>query len=225
MKKILVMLGPPGSGKGTQSKILSNKLGVPSLSTGDILRDVMADKQNSLASEITAIVNSGDLISDELMTEILLQRLSHSDCKDGVILDGYPRNISQANSLEKIKHKLGVQECKVIYFEVSKEALVDRLSGRFMCKQCKVQYHKVHCKPKVDGVCDHCGSTIFEFRKDDTEDAIKYRLDVYEKQTSPLVDYYNRHGELISVDGEQDITAINIFILDALHYNIKYGAV
>lgn len=206
---VLVMLGPPGSGKGTQSAILSKQMGIPSLSTGQVLRDIMdSDLQSALSAKIKDIIERGDLVSDDLMSEVLVEKLKDKKFANGVILDGYPRNVFQAETLKTLLAKLKCKTFYVLYFDLPDSEVVDRLTGRYSCSSCKTQYHKKFHNPKVEGVCDICGSTEFSYRKDDAITSIKQRIKVYREQTYDLLDYYLKLNKIIKVDATNKIDEI-----------------
>lgn len=214
---ILVMLGPPGSGKGTQSQLLSEKMGIPTLSTGQILRDIMSgEPESELALKVRKIVDRGDLISDEVMTEVLSERIMSDDCKRGVILDGYPRNLQQAHMFEEILLNVESSDYLVLYFDIADDLVVGRLSGRFLCANCNAQYHKTLRLPKVEGVCDFCGSTEFNERKDDSKEAVSHRLKVYNDQTHPLVEHFSTLDKVVRISAEGSIDEITDQIMTQL---------
>ncbi len=203
---ILVFLGPPGSGKGTQAKMLAEKLKTPHISLGDLLREEVR-----IGSEIgrraKEIMNAGNLVPDELTIELTRKRTNAEDCKNGFILDGFPRSEIQAAALDNILKDAGKKIDKVVYFKVSEDQVVDRLSGRRSCKSCGAVFHVKFKLPKVEGKCDLCGGELFQ-REDDDEGAIRTRFEVYEKQTKPLIERYRSTGKLATVDAGQSIDAI-----------------
>ena len=191
---ILILLGPPGAGKGTQAKLLAAELRVPHISTGDMLRDHKA-RGTELGKTVDAIMASGGLVPDELTIALVQERLSQKDVAVGWILDGFPRTISQAEALEKI-----ASVDSVVNFEVADEIVVGRLSGRRVCKSCGKIYHVKNMPPKKEGVCDVDGGALY-IRDDDKEAAIKVRLETYRKSTAPLIDWYGKKGKLLTIDG------------------------
>lgn len=198
---VIVMIGPPGSGKGTQSGKLSTHLMIPKISTGDILRQVAAsDTPNS--EMIREIMANGSLVPDSVLADLIASRLSRSDCENGFILDGYPRNISQATFLEEL---LSIRKHNFLVFEivVPEDILLKRITGRFSCKDCGAIYNKYFLNPKRSGTCDNCGGTQFSYRSDDSELIIRERLKEYVVQTVPLIDYYRTKGVLTSIDGNK----------------------
>lgn len=215
---ILIMLGPPGSGKGTQSNILASELGIITLSTGQMLRDIMADDpEGELATQVRDTIQRGDLISDKMMTEVLDARMQQNDCKRGVILDGYPRNMAQVAMFDDMIRGHNVKhDIFVLYFDLDKDEITQRLTGRYSCADCNAQYHKEYKKPKVEGVCDECGGTHFITRKDDEEEAIRHRLKVYEDATYPLLAHYEDLGKVVRINAASSINAITSDILSSL---------
>ncbi|MEK7331961.1 MAG: adenylate kinase [Nitrospirota bacterium] len=202
----LVLLGAPGAGKGTQAKKLIDKYGIPQISTGDILRKNVADG-TPLGKEAKVIMDSGGLVSDKIVLGLIEDRLKQSDCTKGFILDGFPRNTAQAQSLDGILKNLGMPIDLALSVDVPKDDLMKRLTGRRTCKGCQQMYNVYFSAPKKDGVCDKCGGALFQ-RDDDKEETIKKRLDVYEAQTAPLFDYYGKKGILKSVTGVGSIDEI-----------------
>ena len=202
----LVLLGAPGAGKGTQAKKLIDKFGIPQISTGDILRKNVADG-TPLGKEAKVIMDSGGLVSDKIVLGLIEDRLKQSDCKKGFILDGFPRNTAQAESLDGILKNLGMPIDSALSVDVPKDDLMKRLTGRRTCKGCQQMYNVYFSAPKKDGVCDKCSGALFQ-RDDDKEETIKKRLDVYDAQTAPLFDYYGKKGILKSVQGVGSIDEI-----------------
>ncbi|MDD3247623.1 MAG: adenylate kinase [Methanosarcina sp.] len=201
----IILFGPPGAGKGTQAKKLVDFYGIPQISTGDILRaNVRAETELGLAAK--AFMDRGDLVPDEVLIGIIKNRLNEPDCTKGFILDGYPRTLPQANALGVILEEIEKPIDIILNFEVPDEELVERTSGRLMCK-CGASYHKTFNPPKKAGICDICGAEVYQ-RADDTEEAVKNRLEVYKKQTQPLIDYYKETGILVTLDGTKDINEV-----------------
>lgn len=201
----IIFIGPQGSGKGTQAKILSEKLGIPHISTGDMLRGA----QGELKQQIDEVINKGHLVSDDLMLKILKQRIQMSDCKKGFILDGFPRNLPQVKLLEKI-----TTIDKVIEITLSDNEAVTRISGRLTCEKCKAGYNELTApKPKKPGVCDICQGKLIR-RADDTEEAVKKRLQIYHKETEPILKTYK--NITIQINGNQPIENISKEILQRL---------
>ena len=199
----IIMLGAPGAGKGTQAKMIADKYGVPHVSTGDIFR---ANIKNGteLGMEAKKYMDQGLLVPDELTVKILLDRVSQPDCKNGYVLDGFPRTIPQAEVLDKALAELGESIDYAIDVDVPDENIVKRMSGRRACVSCGATYHVVHVPPKKEGICDRCGSELIH-RDDDKPETVKNRLDVYHKQTQPLIDFYTKKGVLKTVDGTVDM--------------------
>jgi len=202
-KMKIIMLGAPGAGKGTQAKMIADKYGVPHVSTGDIFR---ANIKNGteLGMEAKKYMDQGLLVPDELTVKILLDRVSQPDCKNGYVLDGFPRTIPQAEVLDKALAELGESVDYAIDVDVPDENIVKRMSGRRACVSCGATYHVVHVPPKKEGICDRCGSELI-LRDDDKPETVKNRLDVYHKQTQPLIDFYTKKGVLKTVDGTVDM--------------------
>ncbi len=198
----LILIGCPGAGKGTQAKRLSKHFDIAHISTGDLLREQI-ELKTELGKKITDIMDEGQLVPDEIVSRILSERLKRDDCKKGYILDGYPRNLSQAEGLFEI---IGDVD-KVILIEVNEDIIIERMSGRRDCPKCGQMYHTKHNPPKVPDVCDECGSTLIQ-RKDDTEETVKHRLDIYHGATLPIINYYDKKGLLVRVSGNGDIDEI-----------------
>ncbi len=198
----LIFLGPPGVGKGTHGDIVSKKLGVPKISTGDIFREEIKTG-SELGKKLKVILDAGNLVPDDITVKILKNRISKPDCKKGFILDGFPRTIFQAEELEKT-----VKIDKVVNFVLSKKSILERLGGRWTCRKCQDIYHEVHKKPKRLGICDKCGRELYQ-REDQTTGAIEKRLEVYEKETKPLIDFYRKKGLLVDIDCEGNIEDVS----------------
>lgn len=207
----IILLGPPGAGKGTQAKVLEESRGLKQLSTGDMLRAAVAAGSDT-GLKAKAIMDRGDLVSDEVILAVVAERLNQPDVKKGVVFDGFPRTPAQAAALDSMLAKRGQKLDAVIEMKVEDEELVKRISGRFTCAKCGTGYHDSLARPKVDGVCDVCGGTEFIRRADDNEKTVRDRLKVYNKQTAPLVSYYAKRGNLRSVDGMADIKMVTASI-------------
>ncbi|MBK1866959.1 adenylate kinase [Taklimakanibacter albus] len=211
----LILLGPPGAGKGTQAKLLEDKKGFKQLSTGDMLRGAVA-AGTEMGRKAKEVMDKGQLVSDDIVISIISERLDQPDVKKGFILDGFPRNTAQAEALDRMLEEKGLKLDAVIEMKVDDEELVKRIAGRYTCAKCGKGYHDAFEKPKVAGVCDVCGSTEFVRRADDNEKTVRDRLVVYNKQTAPLVDYYGRTGVLHKVNGMADIGVVTRQIEDVL---------
>ena len=199
----IIMLGAPGAGKGTQAKMIAEKYGIPHISTGDIFRYNIKNG-TELGKEAKKYMDQGLLVPDELTVKILLDRVAQDDCKNGYVLDGFPRTIPQAEVLEEALTKLGDRIDYAINVEVPDENIVKRMGGRRACVNCGATYHIVNIPPKKEGICDNCGSELI-LRDDDKPETVKNRLSVYHKQTQPLIDFYNGKGVLRTVDGTVDM--------------------
>ncbi|HET7853686.1 MAG TPA: adenylate kinase [Candidatus Methylomirabilis sp.] len=194
-----ILLGPPGAGKGTQAKMLTERYGVPQVSTGDILRAAVA-AGTPLGKEAKTHMDRGALVPDEVVIGIVRDRLGEPDCRKGYLLDGFPRTVAQAEALTRMLKKLGAPLPRVVSLEVAEEELVKRLSGRRTCQGCGALFHVEFHPPRGEGTCDKCGGRLIQ-REDDKEETIRRRLQVYRKQTEPLIDYYEKQGLLKTVNG------------------------
>lgn len=199
----IIMLGAPGAGKGTQAQMIADKYGIPHISTGDIFRENVK-KGTELGLEAKKYMDQGLLVPDELTVKILLDRVAQDDCKNGYVLDGFPRTIPQAEVLDKAIKELGDKIDYAINVDVPDENIVRRMSGRRACLACGATFHIEHVPPKQEGICDRCGKELV-LRDDDKEETVKNRLDVYHKQTQPLIDFYTKQGVLKTVDGTVDM--------------------
>ncbi|MBR3305664.1 MAG: adenylate kinase [Lachnospiraceae bacterium] len=195
----IVMLGAPGAGKGTQAKLIAESYGIPHVSTGDIFR-ANVKGGTALGMEAKAYMDKGELVPDELTVRILLDRVSQEDCRNGYVLDGFPRTIPQAEVLDSELSKMGEAIDHAIDVEVPDENIVKRMGGRRACLKCGATYHIVHIPPKQEGICDNCGEKLVQ-RDDDKEETVKNRLKVYHEATQPLIDFYSGKGVLKTVDG------------------------
>ena len=202
----IIMLGAPGAGKGTQAKQIADKYSIPHISTGDIFR---ANIKNGteLGMEAKKYMDQGQLVPDELTVKILLDRVAQDDCKNGYVLDGFPRTIPQAEALDAALGKINEKMDYAIDVDVPDENIVNRMSGRRACLNCGATYHLISIPPKVEGICDRCGSEIV-LREDDKPETVQKRLKVYHEQTQPLIDYYKNQGILKSVDGTQPMDEV-----------------
>jgi adenylate kinase len=211
----IIMLGAPGAGKGTQAKMIADKFNIPHISTGDIFR---ANIKNGteLGKKAKEYMDKGQLVPDELTVEILLDRVASDDCKNGYVLDGFPRTIPQADVLDKELTKLGDKVDFAINVDVPDENIVRRMSGRRACLKCGATYHIEHIPPKQEGICDKCGSELVQ-RDDDKPETVQNRLSVYHEQTQPLIDYYDKKNILKSVDGTKDMQEVFSDIVNILN--------
>lgn len=210
----IVMLGAPGAGKGTQAKMIAEKYGIPHVSTGDIFR---ANIKNGteLGKEAKQYMDQGKLVPDELTVKILLDRVARDDCKNGYVLDGFPRTIPQANVLDEALTKLGDKIDYAVNVDVPDENIINRMGGRRACVACGATYHVVYNVPRTEGICDVCGKELI-IRDDDRPETVKNRLNVYHEQTQPLIDFYAKKGVLKSVDGTADMKDVFAAIVEIL---------
>ena len=211
----LVLLGPPGAGKGTQANLLETSRSLVKLSTGDMLRAAVA-AGTELGRKAGDIMERGQLVPDDLVIGLIAERIDAKTKGDGFILDGFPRTIAQAEALDRLFAERGKKLDRVIVMEVDDEALVERIAGRFACANCGEGYHDLYKLPKVEGVCDRCGATQFVRRKDDNEEVVRARLKAYHAQTEPLIDYYSKQGKVRTVDGMAAIETVAGEIGEAL---------
>ncbi len=213
----MILLGPPGAGKGTQAKSLAQRLKLPHISTGDILRQNVSEG-TSLGKQAKDFMNKGALVPDGLVTQMLNQRISQPDIKEGFILDGYPRNINQAKALDDMLKKITAQIDLVVYFDTSEPVVIQRLSGRLVCSLCGANFHTKNMPPKVNMACDNCGGKLYQ-RSDDNTETIKKRLQVYLEESSPVVQYYSDKHKLfrLSADVDKDIVLNKIIDLVKEH--------
>jgi adenylate kinase len=210
----IVLLGPPGAGKGTQAKLLQEEFNACQVSTGDILRKAVAE-QSPVGKEAAEYINRGVLVPDSVIVKLVAERLNDNDCRKSFILDGFPRTIPQAQSLEEILKKMDLTLHHVLLMQVPPELIVERLAGRRTCKGCGAPYHRSFDPPKQEGVCDRCGGELRQ-RDDDREETVRARLDVYSAQTAPLVDYYRQRGILREIDGVGKVEDIQKRVIEAL---------
>jgi adenylate kinase len=203
----IILLGPPGSGKGTQAKRLEQTRGLRQLATGDMLRATTASG-SEFGRRVKAIMDSGQLVSDAIMIDMIAARIGEPDCENGFILDGFPRTVPQAEALDEMLAARGLRLDHVILFEVDEAALTERLAGRFTCAGCGASYHERYNRPRVDGVCDVCDCREFTRRPDDRPEAVKARFEVYRRQTEPILPYYRARGILRPIDGMADIDTV-----------------
>lgn len=202
----IILLGPPGAGKGTQAKRLIDKYGIPQISTGDMLRAALKEG-TPLGLEAKKYMDKGALVPDTVVIGLVKERIQQKDCAKGYMLDGFPRNVSQAEALDKMLTELGQKIDAVVCIEVPNDELVARLTGRRTCRDCGAGYHVMFDPPKKEGVCDKCGGELYQ-RDDDNETTVKSRLEVYANQTEPLIDYYDKQGKLHRINGVGDMEVI-----------------
>ncbi|HEX28506.1 TPA: adenylate kinase [Candidatus Poribacteria bacterium] len=199
----LIFLGPPGVGKGTQAVKLSQKYGIPHISTGDALREAVARK-TEIGLKAKSYMDKGTLVPDKVVIGIIRERLARDDCRSGFILDGFPRTVKQAEALDEILKAMGVELDAVLNVEAPDGVIIERLSGRRTCRSCGRVYHIIYVPPKREGVCDVCGGELYQ-RDDDKPEAIARRLQVYKEQTAPLIEYYEDRGKLRRIDGSKSV--------------------
>ena len=211
----LILLGPPGGGKGTQAKRLMDAHGLVQLSTGDMLRAAIA-AGSEIGKQAKAVMDAGQLVSDEIVVGIIADRITQPDVKNGFILDGFPRTIPQAQALDQMLEEKKLKLDWAIEIRVPDESIVDRITGRYTCAKCGAGYHDHFQKPKVEGVCDSCNSTEFSRRADDNAATVKSRLDAYHAQTAPIIPYYGEKGILRVVDGTLPIEVVTVKLDDIL---------
>ena len=210
----LMFLGAPGAGKGTQAEVVSERYQIPAISTGALLREAMANG-TELGMKAKSYMDQGQLVPDEVTVGIVKERLAEADCKEGFLLDGFPRTVQQADALDTILAELDMALDCVVNIEVDKAFLVDRLTGRRVCRACGATYHIANKAPKVEGICDKCGGELYQ-RGDDTIETVSNRLDVYAAQTAPLIDYYKSKGIMSSIDGSKSMEEVLADIRTAL---------
>jgi adenylate kinase len=210
----IILLGAPGAGKGTQAVMLSEKLKITQVASGDLFRQAL-QKETELGKKAKVYMEKGQLVPDEITIQMVLERLSSPDLKNGAILDGFPRNIKQAEALDKAMAASKKKIDKVVYIKVSEKELLKRLSGRWICRNCQAPYHEVDSPPKAKGKCDRCGGELYQ-RADDNTETVKKRLKVYFAETMPLIDYYKKAGKLLEIEGEGSTDEVNRRIVTAL---------
>ncbi len=210
----IVFLGAPGAGKGTQATVVAEKMNLVHIASGNLFRQAL-DQGTELGLKAKSYMEKGMLVPDEITIKMVLDRISNPDCQSGIILDGFPRNLDQAQALDKALAEQPKAIDRVVYIRVSEDELLKRLSGRWICRNCQTPYHIVDSPPKTEGKCDRCGGELYQ-RPDDTIETAKKRLDVYFAQTSPLIDYYNQASKLLEIDGEGSIEEISRRIVTAL---------
>ncbi len=210
----LVFLGAPGAGKGTQAAIISKRLSLAHLASGDLFREAV-EKGTKLGEKVKGYMEKGVLVPDEVTIQLISERLMEPDCQGGCIFDGFPRTLAQAEALDRMLAGMGKALDKAVYIEVPEEELLKRLSGRWVCRKCQAPYHEITSPPKVAGVCDRCGGELYQ-RPDDNVETVRERLKVYFGQTVPLLDYYQAQGKLVRVDGKLGIEEVAEAIIGVL---------
>ena len=210
----IIFLGAPGAGKGTQAADTARELNVVHIASGDLFRQAL-EQETELGIQAKSYMEKGTLVPDKITMQMVLERMSASDCEAGVILDGFPRNLQQAEALDKALARWAKAIDGVVYIKVSEEELLRRLSGRWICRNCQAPYHATDSPPRVQGKCDKCGGELYQ-RPDDTTQTVKKRLQVYFAQTAPLIRYYARAGKLLEIDGEGSIDEVGRRIVAAL---------
>lgn len=213
---IIILLGPPGAGKGTQAMRIMKSRGLVQLSTGDMLRAAVA-AQTAVGRKAREFMDAGKLVTDEIVVGIIADRIEEDDCKDGFLLDGFPRTVAQAEALGRLLNDKGLKVDVVVEMKANDESLVDRIAGRYTCAQCNKGYHDTNLKPQEAGVCDSCGFTNFTRRADDNRETVIARLATYHAQTTPLLPFYEMQGVLRTIDGMADIEDVTIQINDVLN--------
>ncbi|MBR3816196.1 MAG: adenylate kinase [Clostridia bacterium] len=206
----LILLGAPGAGKGTQAEVICNHLSVPTISTGNIIRAALK-AETEMGLKAKEYINNGQLVPDAVVIGIIKERLAEDDCKNGFILDGFPRTIPQAEALDE----MGIEIDKVIDIEVPDEKIVERMSGRRVCPACGNSYHLLYKKPEKEGICNACGAELI-IRADDHPDTVKERLEVYHSQTEPLKEFYGKKNKLFIVEGQEEVADTSALVLKAL---------
>lgn len=206
-----VLLGAPGAGKGTQADIIVKEMSLPHVASGDLFRNALKNG-TQLGKQAEAYMKEGKLVPDEITIKMILERIAQPDCKNGCVFDGFPRTLEQAKALDDALEKQGKSIEKAIYIEVPEEALLDRLTGRYICRVCQTPYHIKNSPPKKEGICDKCSGELYQ-RTDDKEETIRERLKVYFAQTMPLLKYYEQKGKLLRINGNQHIEEVGREIL------------
>lgn len=215
----IILLGAPGAGKGTQASLLSKRLKLAHVASGDLFRQALANG-TELGKQAKVYMEQGKLVPNEITIKMVLERIQAADCKDGIMLDGFPRNVEQAKALDEAFKQQKKSIDKAVYIKVSEEELLKRLTGRWICRKCQAPYHEVASPPKVAGKCDKCGGELYQ-RADDNTETIKKRLEVFFAETAPLIDYYSKAGKLLEVQGEGTMNEISDRIVSGLQPKSK----
>ena len=210
----IILFGAPGAGKGTQAVELVNKYKLTHISTGEMFREAIKN-QTAMGQHANSYISKGNLVPDEVTVGLVKERLAQEDCKNGFILDGFPRTLPQAECLDEICKELNIKIDYVIDIEVSAHDVIERLSARRVCRSCGASFHLIFNKPTVDGVCDLCGGELYT-RKDDNKESVAVRINTYQEQTTPLINYYNKKGILLEINGQQDINDVTKEIVSKL---------
>lgn len=210
----LLIMGPPGAGKGTQAEMLVKELQITHISTGDMFRAAIKEG-TEMGKKAKEYMDKGELVPDSVVVGMVKERLSQPDCAEGFLLDGFPRTVAQAEALDETLKSMGIKLDGVINIAVPREKLMDRLTGRRICRSCGASYHILFNKPQVEGKCNSCGGELYQ-RSDDNEVAVGNRLDVYEAQTQPLIDYYSKQGLLKNINGDQEIKKVLADVLASI---------
>lgn len=206
LSNVYVFAGPPGSGKGTQAKLLAPKLKVPHISLGDLLREAV--RSGTKVGEIAkGYLDAGKLVPDSVAIDVAEEAVKKDECRNGFVIDGFPRTLEQAVLFDRLLARLKFNLAKVLYIDIPLTEILKRLTGRRSCRKCGAVYHLTYNPPKVEGKCDVCGGELYQ-RRDDTDEVIKVRYEVYKKQTSPLIDYYTKAGKLVHIDGTRDVNEV-----------------
>jgi adenylate kinase len=215
----IIILGPPGAGKGTQAEILSREMNLPRIASGDLFRQAL-EKKSELGLLAKSYMEEGRLIPDEIAIRMVLERISLPDCVSGCLFDGFPRTLEQAEVLDKALAEQGKSIAKAIYIQVTKEEFLKRISGRWLCRNCQTPYHLVTSPPKVQGKCDKCGGELYQ-RPDDNEETVRERLEVFFAQTAPILDYYRKQNKLIEVNGNLGIQEVAREVISVLRGEVS----
>jgi len=211
----IIFLGAPGAGKGTQAADIARELNLVHIASGDLFRQAL-EQETKLGIQAKSYMEKGMLVPDEITIQMVLERISPPDCENGVIFDGFPRNLTQAEALDNALAEQSKTIDKVVHIKVSEKTLLERLSGRWICRRCQAPYHLANSPPRVHGKCDQCGGDLYQ-RSDDTVETVKERLKVYFAETTPLVDYYTQTGKLLEIDGEGSVDEVKERILVAVN--------